>query len=201
MPAVLSHLETLARLVTRAILHMPGSPTTVEALIHSDYRQDGRISGFYGVVPRRMLLRGRPLRVAMGCQFFVDPDQRNSLIAFQLAKACISGPQDLTLTDGAGDTSRHMWIQIGGTAPWLYSLHWTRPLRPARYVLSLLDERATLPLPLTFAARPVAALVDAVATRLRPNRFYRGAVGLMEDALDPATMVAPLPDVMDGNAL
>ncbi len=163
--------------------------------------QDGRISGFYGVVPRRMILRGRPLRVAMGCQFFVDPHQRHSLTALQLAKACISGPQDLTLTDGAGDESRRMWIGVGWTAPLLYSLHWTRPLRPARYVLSLLDGRATLPPALTFAARPLAALADALAARLRPNRFLREQTELTEHALDPATMLAHLPDVLRGSAL
>jgi len=148
-----------------------------------------------------MQFRGRPIRVAMGCQFFVDPDKRHSLTALELVKACISGPQDLTLTDTAGVRSGRMWTAIGGAALLLYSLHWIRPLRPARYVLSLLDERATLPLPFTFAARPLAALVDALATRLRPNRFYRNAVGLMEDALDPATMLAHLPNVMDGYAL
>src|SRR6266850_1966515 len=182
-----------------------------EMLFHNPWRdpqlpswvaeEDGRICGFYGVIPRRMLLRGRPIRVAMGCQFFVDPDQRDSLTWLELVKACISGPQDLTLTDTAGGRSGRMWTAIGGSPSLLYSLNWIRPLRPARYVLSRLDERATLPLPLTFAARPLAALADAVATRLRPNRFYREAVELIEDALDPATMVAHLPEVMGGTAL
>src|SRR5882672_1385491 len=31
--------------------------------------EDGRMAGFAGVVPRRMLFRGRPIRVAVGCQF------------------------------------------------------------------------------------------------------------------------------------
>ena len=164
--------------------------------------EDGRIFGFYGVIPRRMVLRGRPLRVALGCQFFVDPDKRhNSLTALQLVKACISGPQDLTLTDTAGVRSGRMWTAIGGAALLVYSLHWIRPLRPARYLLSLLDERATLPLALTFAARPLAALADALATRLRPNRFLREQTELVENALDPATMMAHLPDVMDDIAL
>jgi hypothetical protein len=163
--------------------------------------EDGRISGFYAVMPRRMLLRGRPIRVAVGCQFMVDPDKRDTLTALQLAKACISGPQDLTLADGSNDLSRRMWMGIGGTTSLLYSLHWTRPLRPARYVLSLLDERATLPLALTFAARPLSALADALITRLRPNRFLREQTELAEDTLDPATMLAHLPDVLRGTAL
>jgi hypothetical protein len=163
--------------------------------------EDGRISGFYAVMPRRMSLRGRPIRVAVGCQFMVDPDERDSLTALQLAKACLSGPQDLTLADGANDLSRRMWVGIGGIAPLLYNLHWTRPLHPARYVLSLLEERGALPRPLTFAARPVGVLADALATRLRPNRFYRETTDLVEDALDPATMLANLPDIMAGNAL
>ena len=163
--------------------------------------EDGRISGFYAVMPRRMSLRGRPVRVAVGCQFMVDPHRRNSLTALEMAKAFLSGPQDLTLADGANDLSRRLWMGIGGTASPLYSLHWTRPLRPARYMASLVDERAMLPPALTFAARPLGALADALVTRLRPNRFLREQTELAEDALDPAMMLAHLPDVLRGSAL
>jgi hypothetical protein len=163
--------------------------------------EDGRICGFYGVMPRRMLVRGRPIRAAVGCQFMVDRDKRDALTALQLAKALLSGPQDLTLADGANDQARRIWIGIGGMASLLYSLHWTRPLRPVRYVLSLLDERATLPPALTSAARPLAALADALAPLLRPNRFLREETELAEEALDPATMLAHLPDVLRGSAL
>ncbi len=104
--------------------------------------EDGRIAGFQAVLPQRMLLRGRPIRVAVGCQFMVDPDRRHSLTALQLMKAWISGPQDLALADGASELSRRMWTGLGGAAPVLYNLHWTRPLRPARYVLWLLEERS-----------------------------------------------------------
>jgi GNAT acetyltransferase-like protein len=163
--------------------------------------QDGRISGCYAVIPRPMLFRGRPIRVAVGFQFMVDPDQRQNLTPLQLAKACLSGPQDLTLADGASDQVRRGWTGIGGAAPLFYSLHWTRPLRPARYLLSLLEERAALPPLLTLAARPLTVLTDALVARLRPNRFYREAVELVEDTLDPAAMLAHLPDVVRGYAL
>ena len=162
---------------------------------------NGRICGCYAVMPRRMLLGGRPIRVAVGCQFLVDPDTRYLLTTLQLAKAFISGPQDLSLADGANEQARRIWVGIGGTAPLLYSLHWTRPLRPARYVLSVLEQHAGFLLPLTFAARPLAALVDRLAARMIRNRTPREAAGLAEEALDPPTMQAHLPEILRGVAL
>jgi hypothetical protein len=163
--------------------------------------KDGRLSGLCVVMARPMQLRGRPILVAVSCQFMVDSDERHSLTALELAKACLSGPQDLTLADGSSATARRMWIGIGGTAPPLYSLHWTRPLRPARYALSLLEERAAFPPPLALAVRPLAALADELAVRLRANRFLREETELAEDALDPATMLAHLTEVLHGSAL
>jgi hypothetical protein len=163
--------------------------------------EDGRIIGVYGVMPRPMLLRGRPIRVAVSCLFMVDPQRGKGLPALQLGKACLSGPQDLTLADGAHGLSRRLWMGIGGTVPLLYCLHWTRPLRPARYVLSVLEERAALPRPLTLAARPLGTLVDALASRLRQNRFYREESELTDDALDSAAMLAHLPEMFNGHAL
>ncbi len=163
--------------------------------------EDGRIAGFQAVMPRPMQFRGRPILVAVSCQFMVDPDERHSLTALQLVKACLSGPQDLTLADGSSAKARRMWVGIGGTAPPLYSLHWTRPLRPARYALSLLEERAAFPPPLALAARPLCALADALASRLRPNGFLREETEFAEDTLDPATMLAHLPEVLHGSAL
>lgn len=164
-------------------------------------QEDGRICGFYGVMPRRMLLRGRPIRAAIGCQFMVDPGPHRSLVLLELAKACLCGPQDLTLADGATDHTRRIWSAIGGTTSLLYSLHWTRPLRPARHALSLLERRAALPRLLAYAGRPLATAADALASRLRPNRCYREAAGLAEDSLDPATMLEHLPGFLRGNAL
>ncbi len=163
--------------------------------------ENNRVTGCYAMIPRPMSFRGRPIRVAVGCQIMVDPERRRSLTALQLAKACISGPQDLTLADGATDQTRHGWVGIGGAAPLLNSLHWTRPLRPARFALSLLEERAAFPRLLTLAARPLAAAADALALRLRPNRLLREESEFVEETLHPSTMLAHLPDVLSGYAL
>ena len=163
--------------------------------------EGGRIRGVYAMMPRRMLLRGRPLRVAAACQFMVDPDRRNTLTALQLAKACLSGPQDLTLADGAHEQVRRMWIGVGGTVSLPYSLHWTRPLRPARYLLSLAKERAALPRLAGFAALAPCIAADALFARLHPNRFCRETVDSQEDALDSAAMLAGLPQILRSYAL
>jgi hypothetical protein len=162
---------------------------------------NGRITGFLGVVPRPMQFRNRNLRAAVSCQFMVDPDQRHSLTALQLAKAFLSGPQDLSLVDGANDLSRRVWVGLGGKAPLLYSLHWTRPLRPARLLISLLEERSGLPHVLSHAIRPLAGIVDALISRLRPNRFLREEAESADEVLDLTAMLAHLPSVMQGRAL
>src|SRR5258708_27889299 len=126
--------------------------------------EDGRMAGFAGVMPRRMLFRGRRIRVAVGCQFMVDPNRRNGLTALQLARAALSGPQDLFIADGANELSRQMWTGLGGTAPWLYNLHWTRPLRPAMVALPLPQRRRALPPPLTLPAPQLGVLDHARAS-------------------------------------
>lgn len=163
--------------------------------------QDGRIVGFQAIVPRPMSFRGRPLRVAVSTQFMVAPELRHSFTALQLLQHCCSGPQDLTLADGSNDDARRLCGGIGVAAPLVYSMHWTRLLRPARYALSMMEARASIPAPLTLFARPLAALADLIAARLRPNRFFRQADDLIEEPLDPATMLAHLPEMMRGVSL
>ncbi len=163
--------------------------------------ENGRLSGFYAVLPRRMLLHDRPIRVAVGCQFMMAPDNRNSLAALQLTKACISGPQDLTLADGANAQARRMWVAIGGVAPLLYGLHWTRLLRPARHAFSLLQGRGAIAPAVALAARPLCAAADALVARLPPNRFLRDPRDFSGSAPDPAAMLSHFSDFTGGSAL
>jgi hypothetical protein len=161
----------------------------------------GRLRGFYVVMPRRMLMGGRPIRVAVGCQFMMDSDHRDGLAALQMAKACLSGPQDLTLADGANAQARRMWVAIGGIAPLLYNLHWTRLLRPARYALSLLEGRDMIASPVAFVARPLCAAADALFARLPPNHFLRDNRDFPEETLDSATMLSHFSNFMNGSTL
>ena len=164
--------------------------------------QDGRVTGFIGIVPRRMLLRERPVRAAVGCLFMVDPAARASLIALQLARAALAGPQDLFIADGANSEARRILLAAGGRAPLLYGLHWTRPLRPARYALSLLAKRGGVAgAAATLALRPAGALFDAAAARFGPTRFDASEDGIAEQPLQAAEMLAHLPGFLGDSEL
>src|SRR5258706_11200452 len=60
--------------------------------------EDGRMSGFYAVLPRRMLLRGRPIRVAVGWPFFIAPPHPHNPPAPQLTQNRRFGPPGLMLS-------------------------------------------------------------------------------------------------------
>lgn len=158
--------------------------------------EDGATVGFAGVLPRRMRFGSRALRVAVGSQFMVHPEWHCSLVALQLIKRLLGGPQDLFVTDGANEPVTRLCLTAGGTAPMLQNLEWTRLLRPARYALALLakGDRSAL----HCAARVPCALADAVAARVRPNQFDREDDALCEEALDPGGMLSHLPEVING---
>jgi Acetyltransferase (GNAT) family len=127
----------------------------------------GTIVGFLGVLPRRMIHAERVVRVAVGCQFMVDPQKRRSLMAFELLRRFLSGPQHISIADGANKASRALWESVGGRASALHDLHWTRLLRPARGLLALVPERLQGVATLT---RPLAALADACVPARSPAR-------------------------------
>ena len=159
--------------------------------------EGGRIVGFMGIVPRRMLLHGKPVRVAVGCQFMVDPDERHSLTALQLLRKFMSGPQDIALADGAREEAGRLWKAAGGRISALYGLHWVRVLRPARSLLQLIASRGRLGR-LAFLGAPMASLVDVCATRYGP---LRPKPQLDEEELDARALLAGIEDVSKGLAL
>lgn len=162
--------------------------------------EHGLVTGFIGIMPRKMLLQNRPIRAAVGFLFMVDPEQRDNLIALRLVQAVLTGPQDVFIVDGANDEARRLCLAAGGCAPLLYRMHWTRPLRPARYALSLLacDKGMTHA---AAALRPFGRIVDAAAARMRPNRFNFDKGNLIEEPLAAADMASHLPQFLRGSAL
>lgn len=190
--------QWLARYFEEVLFNNPWQDASLPSLVSTE---KGRITGFLGIMPRPMTLRGQSVRAAVCAQFMVDPHHHIDLAAVRLLKAFFSGPQDLSLSDGANSDARRMWLALGGSAPPLYSLRWVRPLRPARYLLSHLGQRATPLQPLIRMSRPLAAAFDAAMAWLPANQLDENDTGLTEEPLQPATMFAHLSEVMRGTTL
>ena len=122
--------DALAAYFERIFFHSPWVDADLPSLVYED--ETGRVGGFVGVVPRRMLFRGEPIRVAVAISLMVAP-RYGGRVGRRLMSQLLSGPQELSLTDDANDAARRLWESLGGECSPIYGLRWTRPLRPCRY--------------------------------------------------------------------
>ncbi|MBI4169881.1 MAG: GNAT family N-acetyltransferase [Acidobacteria bacterium] len=159
----------------------------------------GRIVGCLGVMPRRMQIGGRSVRAAISHSFMVEPGSRASLAALALARAFLAGGQDLSIAEG-GSPSRRILESLGGSTSLLYSLRWTRPLRPLRYVLSYLRRRG-LPAAVSAALAPVCAAADLVAPRIVGASVRVPRSRLTGQSLTAADLLACLSGIAADRAL
>ena len=130
----------------------------------------GRVVGFIGVIPRQMRFRGNLIKVAVSHRLMVDPDSGCPLAASQLVRRFLSGPQDLSFSDGANDMGRKFWEGMGGSTVLIYSMNWIRPLRPFSYAAYLLAKRKGSGL-IAAASSSVGWLVDTLGAAKWMNSF------------------------------
>jgi hypothetical protein len=177
----------LERYLADVFLRNPWHDPCLPSLVYET--GDGSIIGFLGVIPRPMVWHGRPVRAAVTSSFIVAPWARHSLAGIELLRTLFAGPQDLSLTDAANDSSRTIWERLGGSTALLYSLRWTRLLRPYRYAAQLAREKRS---PLGFLSlpfEPAGRSADTILARLRPNRFPQLVRGLVDEPLDAELLV------------
>lgn len=154
--------------------------------------KNGKVNGFLGVVPRPMKLFGQPIRVAVSLYHMADPESRSPMAGIQLLKTFFSGPQDLSLTDGAGESGRRVWVGVGGAQSPLYSLQWERIFRPARFAVEALSRRRMLA-PFERVLSPAANLADSVTARFFSGYFPQADNSYIEEDLDLKIMIELLP--------
>ena len=161
------------------------------------------VAGFLGVIPRRMTFKGRMLRVAAASQLMVD-ERARAYPGVKLIRAFFAGPQDLAFSDGANDFAERLWRNCGGVVAQLYSLKWTRILRPAQYARVRFKERASWGYSyLAEMFGPVCHALDAVAAWTGPGarRMPRGADSLIDDEPSDATLLSCVQTLSGGRSL
>lgn len=144
----------------------------------------GEIVGCLGVMPRPMRFGGEPLRTVVFHDFMVAPEHRSSLVAIELAKRGLAGPQELSVADG-NDASRRILESFGAQVVTARSLRWIRPLRPLGSASRLFLDEDSSP---GGIVRRLCGAADAIASRLpglslRPSRPETTAVALTVEAL------------------
>lgn len=161
-------------------LNNPWKDCSTPSLVY-EY-EDGRIAGFLGVVPRRMVFDGRPVNVALSTQFVVEPESRSAGVGIRLLQAFLAGPQDLSLTDEANHPSRRLWEALGGRTALVYSFNWTRILSPLDYWMTRIGQRVGAAA-LVKPTRPLARAVDGLISKRFPHRFGPLVSDLVEQPL------------------
>jgi len=178
----------------------PWLDTKIPSLV---YDEKGKIVGFLGVVPRKMCYRGEPVRVAYGGNFAVYPEFRTTLAGLQLLRTYMAGPQDLSQTDSANDTSRALLERLGFTTILPYSVHWVRLLRPSRCASYAVTRVSTnvLTAGFDFVTRPLCMLADHFAATFAASPFYQRESRLQATELDVPTFLQCLTEFQQGYSL
>ena len=168
-PAPASMREYLGDL----FLHNPWPEDGIVSRVYRDAQ--GKIVGFFGAVPRRMSFQGKTIRLAFGSNFVMDPESRTTMAAIQLVRTFMKGPQDISITDSANDSSRQLLRSLGFTVVPAYSLQWARPLRPSRYAVTMLSrfKKSRALAAAATLAKPFCALADLAAASLRLSPYHQ----------------------------
>ena len=89
-----------------------GLTPEIPSLVYVD--NSGEILGFIGSHVRRMRFDGEPVRMAAAGPLIAHPKVRNRGVGAMLWRRYLTGPQELTITDGASDEMRQIFELIGG---------------------------------------------------------------------------------------
>jgi hypothetical protein len=163
----------------------------------------GKVVGFLGVISRRMSVRGKSIRIALGGNFVVRPDSRTSLAGIHLLATYMAGGQDISQTDSANDLSRALLKRLGFKTILPFSVHWVRPLRPAHYAVYAISRSAGRAASATLraVAKPLSSVVDGMAARFSSNPFRQIEPRLQAAELDVETLLRCLAEFRGGCSL
>jgi hypothetical protein len=181
--------SSLKAYVDELFLRNPWVEASINSLVYED--SDGKIVGFFGVVPRPMLIQGKNVRLAFGSNFVVEAGSRASFAAMQLVNAFMKGPQDISITDSATEGARQLLRSLGFTVVPIYSLLWARPLRPSLYALhgaARLKKNKSIATLGTLAS-PLCHVGDYLAATIKLSPFHQKVSPLKAEALDTDTLI------------
>lgn len=179
--------ESLGAHIKTVFLDHPWQDPEISSRVHVS--DQGKINGFIGVLPLRMMVDGSPKRAGVAGSLMVDSPKDDPLAGAKLLRAFLNGPQDLSISETANPLSQRMWERIGGQTLGALSVDWIRVFRPAAAAIELGSGRIG---PLRWL-RPLARLLDLPVRRLAAGFFKAAAADSFAGAeVDNAEIAARL---------
>jgi GNAT superfamily N-acetyltransferase len=184
----------LAAYFERTLLDHPWADPDLPSLVFQTV--DKRILGFIGSHARHLQIDERPIRLGCTGSLVTDPHRRHLGIGARLLRTYLSGPQDLTITDGATDVVHEMWVRLGGYALYPGSVEWTRLFRPWRAIGDRwLEHRGKERV--RRVVRPAWPVLDSATSRI--TRPPERPAGVDSEELTPRALIEHQAEVL-GNA-
>ena len=149
---------SLASYLGEVLFEHPWRDPDLNSLVYVDGA--GQVGGFIAVFPLRLMVNGAPVRGALAGTLMVERPAENPFAGARLMRSFLNGPQDISLSESANETSQRMWEKLGGETATLYSMEWLRVFPPGGFRAS---PSANAGPPATRLLRPLARGFDALA--------------------------------------
>jgi hypothetical protein len=188
MPGWWGSPETLAG----TMLDHPWAEEEIGPMVSVD--DGGRIQGFIGVQVRRLIFDGRPILGVVATQLAVTEDAGPA--GALLIRRVLSGPQELTWSDGTTEGVVRIWRAFGGVPDYVRACDFLLVLRPLRWFRGTAG--AALRRSLSREELPVIGFpFQAAGRRIARRAFPDLDPEVSGSDVDDATIVELLPE-MDG---
>jgi hypothetical protein len=174
------------------LMDHPWADPEIPSLVYLD--QTGRIVGFIGSHVRCLRFDGQRIRVGLSGQLMSDPDVRNRAVGALLLRRYLAGPQDMTMTTAADETTR-IWKALGGQVAFLRSFTWIRVFNlgsTASYTFKRLGMTGWKPI-----ARILLSAVQPLTDRLPTISLRVPEPATWAEDLSPRALLEYLPSVSD----
>lgn len=214
-PVTHEDLSEIVELLRHRLLDWSGSEENLAAMM-LDYpwadeeimplvsvNAQGKIQGFIGVHVRRLLFDGRPIRGVVATHLAATEDAGPA--GALLLKRVLSGPQELTWSDGTTEGVRRIWSSFGGDRDYVRLCDFLFVLKPLRWIRGTAGaalrrslSREDLPVfgfPFHAAGRRIAQMT---AGRQAARAFPESDPEVSGADADTAMVIEHLPQMIDG---
>ncbi len=186
--------EELPTWLRRILFEHPWFDPEIPSLVYVD--DSGEILGFIGSHARRMRFDGEPIRMAAAGPLIAHPDVRNRGVGAMLWRRYLTGPQQLTITDGASDAMRQIFELIGGQMMHPSSIAWARVFSPFSFAGNrALGSTVTLRHRVKPWAQRMLPLLDVPAVRATGRFAAPAAIDTTDELLTPELLLEHLPRI------